>query len=98
MATYRAYQVTGTRDFELVTRETTPPPAGHVRIDVENCGVCHTDALAVEGLRADPSRPVVPGHEIVGVIAAVGDGVTAWQAGERVGVGFLAGHCGQCES
>jgi propanol-preferring alcohol dehydrogenase len=98
MATDRAYQVTGTRDFELVTRETTPPPAGHVRIDVESCGVCHTDALAVEGLRADPSRPVVPGHEIVGVIAAVGDGVTPWQAGERVGVGFLAGHCGQCES
>ncbi|HEY0538451.1 MAG TPA: alcohol dehydrogenase catalytic domain-containing protein [Actinoallomurus sp.] len=98
MATYRAYQVTGTRDFELVTRETVTPPAGHVRIDVESCGVCHSDAVAVEGLRDDPSRPVVPGHEIVGVVAEVGDGVTAWQVGERVGVGYLGGHCGHCES
>jgi propanol-preferring alcohol dehydrogenase len=69
-----------------------------VRIDVESCGVCHSDAVAVEGLRDDPSRPVVPGHEIVGVVAEVGDGVTAWQVGERVGVGYLGGHCGQCEA
>ena len=97
MAIYRAYQVTGAREFAFVTRETAPPPAGHVRIDVESCGVCHTDAITVEGLRDDPSRPVVPGHEIVGVIAEVGDGVTAWHVGERVGVGYLGGHCGQCE-
>ncbi|MCW2862253.1 MAG: alcohol dehydrogenase [Actinoallomurus sp.] len=97
MATYRAYQVTGTRDFAFVTRETARPPAGHVRIDVESCGVCHSDAVTIEGLRDDPTRPVVPGHEIVGVIAEVGDGVTAWQVGERVGVGYLGGHCGQCE-
>ncbi|MGV9902320.1 zinc-binding dehydrogenase [Streptomyces sp. NPDC003388] len=53
--------------------------------------------LAVEGLRPDPSQPVVPGHEIVGVIDTVGAGVTAWQPGDRVGVGFLNGHCWECE-
>ncbi|MFI5666071.1 alcohol dehydrogenase catalytic domain-containing protein [Streptomyces sp. NPDC051704] len=96
MSEYRAVQVTGSRNFELVTREAEPPPAGHVRIKVEACGVCHSDVLAVEGMRADPSQPVVPGHEVVGVIDAVGDGVTAWQVGDRVGVGYLGGHCGEC--
>jgi propanol-preferring alcohol dehydrogenase len=80
-----------------VVRELREPSAGHVRLRVESCGVCHTDALAVEGLRADPDRPVVPGHEIVGVIDAVGEGVTAWRVGERVGVGYLGGQCGECD-
>lgn len=97
MSTYRAFQVTGSRMFELVNRELTQPQAGHVRLRVESCGVCHTDAFAVEGLRADPAQPIVPGHEIVGVIDAVGDGVTTWQVGDRVGVGYLAGQCGVCE-
>ncbi|WP_431954958.1 alcohol dehydrogenase [Actinacidiphila sp. bgisy167] len=96
MSTYRAFEVTGTRDFELVTRQVAAPPAGHVRLRVESCGVCHSDALAVEGIRADPTQPVVPGHEVVGVIDAVGEGVTAWRVGDRVGVGFLGGHCGEC--
>src|SRR6185503_10127918 len=56
------------------------------------------DTLAVEGLRADPSQPVVPGHEVVGVIDAVGEGVSAWRVGDRVGVGFLGGHFGECTS
>ncbi|WUD76652.1 alcohol dehydrogenase catalytic domain-containing protein [Streptomyces sp. NBC_00510] len=98
MSTYRAFEVTGARNFELVTREVVAPPAGHVRLRVESCGVCHSDALAVEGLRADPSQPVVPGHEVVGVIDAVGEGVSAWRVGDRVGVGFLGGHCGECTS
>ncbi|MGW3248520.1 alcohol dehydrogenase [Streptomyces sp. NPDC001070] len=96
MSTYRAFEVTGARNFELVTREVPEPPPGHVRLRVESCGVCHSDVLAVEGLRADPSRPVVPGHEVVGVIDAVGEGVGAWRIGDRVGVGFLNGHCGEC--
>jgi alcohol dehydrogenase, propanol-preferring len=98
MSTFRAFEVTGSRAFSLVTRELTDPQPGQVRVRVETCGVCHSDALAVEGMRADPSLPVVPGHEIVGVIDAVGAGVSAWQVGERVGVGFLGGHCGECES
>ncbi|GAA4573285.1 alcohol dehydrogenase catalytic domain-containing protein [Planotetraspora kaengkrachanensis] len=97
MSTYRAVEVTGSRRFALVERELTPPAPGHVRIRVESCGVCHSDVLAVEGLRADPSLPVVPGHELVGVIDAVGEGVRNWRVGERVGVGFLGGHCGECD-
>ena len=89
MATYRAFQVTGQRQFELVDRELVAPDPDHVRVKVHNCGVCHTDALAVEGMRADPSQPLVPGHEIVGVVDAVGDGVSSWQVGDRVGLGFL---------
>ncbi|MGW3630338.1 alcohol dehydrogenase catalytic domain-containing protein [Streptomyces sp. NPDC005122] len=97
MSTYQAFEVTGSRQFAWTTRELVPPRAGHVRIRVESCGVCHSDVLAVEGLRPDPSQPVVPGHEVVGTIDAVGEGVRAWRVGERVGVGFLAGHCGECD-
>ena len=96
MATFRAYQVTGQRQFELVERESLEPRPGHVRFRVHSCGVCHSDVLAVEGMRPDPSQPVVPGHEVVGVIDAVGEGVTEWQLGDRVGVGYLGGHCGVC--
>jgi alcohol dehydrogenase, propanol-preferring len=97
MSTYRAWQVTGQRQFELVDRELVAPSPDHVRIRVQSCGVCHSDVLAVEGMREDPSAPVVPGHEIVGIIDAVGDAVTSWQPGDRVGVGFLGGQCGVCE-
>jgi alcohol dehydrogenase, propanol-preferring len=96
MPTYRAYQVTGQRQFELVERELLGPQPGHVRFRVQSCGVCHTDVLAVEGLRPDPRQPVVPGHEVVGVIDAVGDAVTGWKVGDRVGIGFLGGYCGVC--
>ena len=97
MSTYRAFEVTGTREFSLVNRELSEPPPGQVRLRVESCGVCHSDVLAVEGLRADPSRPIVPGHELVGVIDAVGAGVTAWQVDERVGVGYLGGQDNECD-
>jgi propanol-preferring alcohol dehydrogenase len=96
MSTYRAFQVTGQRQFELVEREVVDPEPGHVRVRVLACGVCHSDFLAGEGVRPDPSQPVVPGHEIIGVVDAVGPGVTAWSVGERVGLGFLGGHCGEC--
>ncbi|MFQ6391990.1 alcohol dehydrogenase catalytic domain-containing protein [Nocardia sp. KC 131] len=97
MPTYRAFEVTGTREFSLVTRELGDPPARQVRLRVDSCGVCHSDTLAVEGLRADPTQPVVPGHEIVGVIDAVGDGVTTWRIGDRVGVGYLGGQDNECD-
>ncbi|MBI5341568.1 MAG: alcohol dehydrogenase catalytic domain-containing protein [Mycolicibacterium rufum] len=97
MATYRAYEVSGQRNFALVERDVVDPPDGHVRIRTLACGVCHSDVLAVEGQRDDPSRPVVPGHEVVGVIDAVGTGVQGWHVGERVGLGFLGGQCNQCE-
>ncbi|MEU6370573.1 alcohol dehydrogenase [Streptomyces sp. NPDC046931] len=97
MTTYRAFEVTGNRTFRLVDRELADPAPNQVRLRVEYCGVCHSDVLAAEGRRAHPEQPLVPGHEIVGVIDAVGPGVTAWHVGERVGVGFLAGHCGECD-
>ncbi|MBW8800868.1 MAG: alcohol dehydrogenase catalytic domain-containing protein [Streptomyces sp.] len=97
MSTYRAFEATGVHNLQLVERDLVDPAPGQVRLRVEACGVCHTDVLAIEGLRADPSQPIVPGHEVVGVVDAVGAGVTAWQPGDRVGVGFLNGHCGECE-
>ena len=97
MATYRAFQVTGSRNFALVERDVVDPPAGQVRIRTSACGVCHSDLLAVEGQRDDPTRPVVPGHEVVGVIDAVGAGVQGWRVGQHVGLGFLGGQCNQCE-
>ncbi|MHA3020832.1 alcohol dehydrogenase catalytic domain-containing protein [Mycobacterium sp. BMJ-28] len=97
MATYRAFQVTGQREFTLTEREVVPPGYGQVRVRVLSCGVCHSDVLAVEGQRPDPAQPVVPGHEIVGVVDAVGAGVHAWVPGDRVGIGFLGGQCNECE-
>ena len=96
MSTYRAFQVTGQRQFELVEREVVDPEPGHVRVRVLACGVCHSDFISGEGIRPDPSQPVVPGHEIIGVVDAVGPGVTTWSVGDRVGLGFLGGHCGEC--
>lgn len=97
MSTYRAFEATGSHEFALVHRELHEPAPGQVRLQVLTCGVCHSDSLGAEGFRADPSQPIVPGHEIVGVIDAVGDGVSAWRVGERVGVSFLGGQCNECD-
>lgn len=98
MSDYSAITVTGRRQFASEERERRTPPPGEVRIAVEACGVCHTDVLAVDGLRPDPSKPVVPGHEIIGTIEVLGDGVPdMWRVGDRVGVGFLAGQDNACE-
>ena len=96
MSTYRAYQVTGRRQFELVERELLEPQPGHVRFRAHSRGICHTDAVAAESVRPDPHQPLVPGHEIVGVIDALGEQVSGWSVGDRVGVGFLGGHFGVC--
>jgi D-arabinose 1-dehydrogenase-like Zn-dependent alcohol dehydrogenase len=94
--TYRAVQVTKPGRLEVVEREVAAPPPGKVRIRVEACGVCHSDALTVEGLFPGVRYPRVPGHEVVGTIDALGEGVSGWKVGQRVGVGFLGGHCGRC--
>src|SRR3954453_18918601 len=70
--TYRAVQVTKPGQLELVERELVPPPKGSVRIRVESCGVCHSDSLTYEGQFPGLTYPRVPGHEIAGVIDAVG--------------------------
>jgi D-arabinose 1-dehydrogenase-like Zn-dependent alcohol dehydrogenase len=84
--------------FEIVEREIPEPGAGSVRIKVEACGVCHSDAMTKEGLWPGIEYPRVPGHEVAGVIDALGAGVAGWTEGQRVGVGWHGGHCGYCDS
>jgi D-arabinose 1-dehydrogenase-like Zn-dependent alcohol dehydrogenase len=85
-------------DFQIVEREIPEPDAGHVRIKVQACGVCHSDVLTKEGSMPGIEYPRVPGHEVVGVIDEVGAGVSAWAQGQRVGVGWHGGHDGTCLS
>ena len=82
--------------FEIVEREIPEPDAGHVRIKVQACGVCHSDVLTVEGGWPGIQYPRVPGHEVAGVIDQVGDGVSVWKKGQRVGVGWHGGHDNTC--
>ncbi|HWX12877.1 MAG TPA: zinc-dependent alcohol dehydrogenase family protein [Trinickia sp.] len=72
------------------------PAAGQLLIDVHACGVCRTDLHVVDGELTRPKRPVIPGHEIVGTVSALGEGVTAFAIGERVGVPWLGHTCGHC--
>jgi D-arabinose 1-dehydrogenase-like Zn-dependent alcohol dehydrogenase len=69
-----------------------------VRIKVSACGICHSDSFTKEGTFPGVQYPRVPGHEVAGIIDAVGPGVVGWAAGQRVGVGWHGGHCGYCES
>jgi D-arabinose 1-dehydrogenase-like Zn-dependent alcohol dehydrogenase len=84
--------------FELVERQIPEPRPGQIRIKVEACGVCHSDAFVKTGMYPGLALPRVPGHEIAGVVDAVGPNVTAWKAAERVGVGWHGGHCFQCDA
>src|SRR6059036_3556016 len=83
-------------DFQLVEREIPEPGPGHVRIRVQACGICHSDVITKEGLFPGISYPRVPGHEVAGVIDAVGTDVKDWKKGERVGVGWHGGQDGTC--
>src|SRR2546425_10248988 len=84
-------------DWELIERDVPDPGAGQVRVKVEACGICHSDALVKEGLWPGLQYPRVPGHEIAGRVDAVGASVTSWAVGQRVGVGWHGGHCFVCE-
>jgi D-arabinose 1-dehydrogenase-like Zn-dependent alcohol dehydrogenase len=86
-------------DFELVERDIPEPSAGQVRIKVEACGICHSDAIVKDGFWPGLQYPRVPGHEIAGRVDAPGAGVTNWKQGDRVGVGWHGGHdfvCDEC--
>jgi Zn-dependent alcohol dehydrogenase len=83
--------------WELVERMAPEPRAGHMCVQVEACGICHSDVLVKDGLWPGLAYPRVPGHEIAGRIDAVGDHVTARKPGQRVGVGWHGGHCFVCE-
>jgi D-arabinose 1-dehydrogenase-like Zn-dependent alcohol dehydrogenase len=84
--------------FELVEREISDPAPGTVRVKVEACGVCHSDSLTKGGHMPGIQYPRVPGHEVVGVVDAVGQGVALWKGGERVGIGWNGGYCGYCDN
>jgi D-arabinose 1-dehydrogenase-like Zn-dependent alcohol dehydrogenase len=84
--------------FEIVEREIPEPRPGWVRIRVEACGICHSDVLVKEGHWPGLQYPRVPGHEVVGVVDAVGADVAQWKPGQRVGVGWHGGHCGHCDA
>jgi D-arabinose 1-dehydrogenase-like Zn-dependent alcohol dehydrogenase len=99
MAKMRAVQVDKPKgSLQLVERAIPEPKAGSVRIKVQACGVCHSDSFAVEGSFPGVKYPRVPGHEVAGVIDAIGSGVTEWKVGQRVGVGWQGGYCGHCEA
>ena len=95
----RVVQVTRAKGpLELVERPIPEPGAGSVRLKVEACGICHSDSVTKEGIWPGIQFPRAPGHEVAGVVDAVGAGVTGWSAGQRVGVGWHGGHCGHCDS
>jgi D-arabinose 1-dehydrogenase-like Zn-dependent alcohol dehydrogenase len=99
MSRIRAVQIPNAKGpFQLVEREVFEPPAGFVRIKVQACGICHSDEYAKEGSRPGITYPRVPGHEVAGIIDAMGAGVAGWEVGQRVGVGWHGGHCGYCDS
>ncbi len=99
MPKMRAAQVPSPKaPFEIVEREIPEPGPGSVRIKVQACGVCHSDTLTKEGTFPLVQYPRVPGHEVVGVVDAVGAGVPRWAPGQRAGVGWHGGNCGYCDA
>ena len=99
MSKMRVVQVTHPKGaLELVEREIPEPGVGSVLIKVEACGVCHSDSFTKEGAWPGIQYPRVPGHEIAGIIDAIGIGVVGWTLGQRVGVGWHGGNCGYCDS
>src|ERR1044071_4773842 len=99
MAKMRVVQISGAGGaLELVERDIPEPGPGQVRVKVQACGICHSDSLVKEGLFPGIQYPRVPGHEVAGVVDAVGPEVAVWTPGQRVGVGWHGGNCGYCES
>ena len=98
MAVMRVVQVPRAQGpFEIVERSIPEPGPGTVRIKVQACGICHSDSLTKDGLLPGITYPRVPGHEVAGVIDAVGPGVPGWEPGQKVGVGWNGGYCGYCD-
>lgn len=98
MASMRVAQISRPKgEFEVVERPVPDPGSGTVRIKVLACGICHSDSIVKEGSLPGIQYPRVPGHEVAGTIDAVGEGVAAWEPGQRVGVGWNGGYCGYCD-
>jgi alcohol dehydrogenase, propanol-preferring len=94
---YKAVEVSSPGVFQRVERPIPIPGSGQVRIRVEACGVCHSDAATVLGQFPGLTYPRVPGHEVIGRIEEIGSGASKWNIGNRVGVGFFGGEDGECE-
>ena len=84
--------------FEIVEYVIPDPGPGSVRIKVQACGICHSDTLTKEGILPGMQYPRTPGHEVVGIIDALGTGVQGWSLGQRAGVGWHGGQCGYCDA
>ena len=99
MPRMRAAQVVSAKGpYQIVEREIPETSAGQVRIRVQASGICHSDSLTKEGIWPGLQYPRVPGHEVAGIVDAVGAGVAGWNVGDRVGVGWHGGHCGHCDA
>lgn len=99
MAKMRSAQFPAAKQkLEVVERDIPQPERNQVRIKVQACGVCHSDSFTGEGVFPGISYPRVPGHEIAGVIDALGADVDDWKVGDRVGVGWFGGKCNKCEA
>ncbi len=99
MSLMKAIQVSSPgAPFELVEKEIPEPGDNEVLIKVEACGICHGDAIAKEGHFQGIKYPIIPGHEVVGIVEKAGKMVTDWKAGQRVGVGWHGGHCHHCSA
>lgn len=97
VATMKVAQVPGPRaEFEIVEREIPQPSEGWVRIKVQACGVCHSDAFTKDGSWPGIQYPRIPGHEVAGIIDELGASVSGWSMGQRVGVGWHGGHDNTC--
>ena len=96
----RAVQVPAPKaNFEVIERDIPEPVRGEVRMKIQACGLCHSDMLTKEGVWPGVTYPRIPGHEVAGVIDAIGPDVPpVWSVGDRIGVGWYAGHCGYCNS
>src|SRR5690349_18260178 len=84
--------------FEIVERDMPQPKAGAARIKVQACGICHSDSFVKEGTFPGIQYPRIPGHEVLGIVDAVGSDVPEWTVGMRAGVGWYGGHCGYCSA
>jgi D-arabinose 1-dehydrogenase-like Zn-dependent alcohol dehydrogenase len=99
MAKMKVFQVPKPKgDFELVERDIPEAGPGQIRMKVQACGVCHSDSVTKDGLFPNIQYPRVPGHEVVGVVDALGANVQSWKVGQRVGVGWHGGNCGYCNN
>ena len=97
MAKMRVVQVPRPKGpLELVERDVPEPQQGTVRVKVQACGICHSDTVTKDGFMPGIEYPRVPGHEVIGIVDAVGPHVSGWTGGERVGIGWHGGYCGYC--